>query len=150
VPAAAVPKSALLEQLKSAPARERVPLMKQWLQRAVAETMGFESPEQVELAKGFFDLGMDSLMAMELHSRLHQALQVSLRTTVIFNHPNVAALAEFLIEALELTPRAETDAVSDGAPRAAADPLAAADSMSDEEARRLLEEQLAEHEDFLK
>lgn len=141
--------STLIEQLRSVDARERAPRMKQWLQRSVAEIMGFEGPEQVELGKGFFEMGLDSLMAMELHRRLHQALSVSLRTTVIFNHPSVAALSDFLIEELALGPSAKPDAPREATPREAA-PLADPDSLTEEEAARLLEEQLAEHEDFLK
>ncbi|WP_437970633.1 SDR family NAD(P)-dependent oxidoreductase [Sorangium sp. So ce260] len=94
--------AALLDELKAAPPRERRRLMQRWLRRAVAQTLGFGDAERVDPTRGFFDLGMDSLMAVELRRRLHQAFGLPLPSSVTFNHPNVLALAELLLERLSL------------------------------------------------
>ncbi|KYF87943.1 hypothetical protein BE20_24370 [Sorangium cellulosum] len=80
--------AALLDELRAAPPRERRRRMQRWLQGAVAQTLGFGDAERVDPTRGFFDLGMDSLMAVELRRRLHQALGLPLPSSVTFNHPN--------------------------------------------------------------
>ena len=52
--------------------------------------------EQVDVAKGLFDMGMDSLMSVELKARLEKGTGRRLPTTLTFNYPSVGALAEFL------------------------------------------------------
>ena len=51
---------------------------------------------------GFFDLGMDSLMAVELRNRLIRAFEgeMTISRTVVFDHPDVNALATHLSEEL--------------------------------------------------
>jgi acyl transferase domain-containing protein/NADPH:quinone reductase-like Zn-dependent oxidoreductase/acyl carrier protein len=138
---------AWIEQLKSASPRERPHVMRPWLQRVVAEILGLDGPGRVEADKGFFELGMDSLKAMELRKRLHQALGVRLRATVMFNYPSVTALGGLLLDELALTwgtdPHpAKDDPVTDVPPQEL-------ESLAEDEVARLLEEQIAEHEEFL-
>ena len=57
---------------------------------------------------GLTELGMDSLMAVELRNRLKQAIRHPLPATVVFEHPTVAALTGHLAEMLSIarvTPR---------------------------------------------
>jgi hypothetical protein len=49
---------------------------------------------------------MDSLMAIEIKNRLQTELGVPLRATVVFNYPNIAALAEYLASLLPAAPAA--------------------------------------------
>ena len=46
--------------------------------------------------EGFRDLGMDSLMAVDLRNRLQRSLGCTLPATVAFDHPNVDALAAYI------------------------------------------------------
>ena len=52
---------------------------------------------------GFFDLGMDSLMAVELRNRLIREFEgeITISRTVVFDHPDVEALAKHLSSELE-------------------------------------------------
>ena len=50
---------------------------------------------------GLFDLGMDSLMAVELKRRLERGVGQPLPSTLTFNYPNVGALAGFLETVLQ-------------------------------------------------
>ncbi|KYF91515.1 hypothetical protein BE20_14480 [Sorangium cellulosum] len=85
-PGAAAP--ALLDELAAAPPRERRRTLQRWIQASVAETLGFAEVDEVSPTRGFFDLGMDSLMAAKLCQRLGRALGRTLSSSVTFNHPN--------------------------------------------------------------
>ncbi|HVX38495.1 MAG TPA: acyl carrier protein, partial [Gemmatimonadaceae bacterium] len=50
----------------------------------------------VDVTAGFFDLGLDSLMAVELRNRIERALDVKLPTTVAFDYSSIEELAEYL------------------------------------------------------
>lgn len=52
--------------------------------------------EQVGLQDNFFDLGGHSLLLVQLHRRLCEALEVEISMIEVFQHPTVAALAELL------------------------------------------------------
>ena len=48
------------------------------------------------MKKGFFDLGLDSLTALELKKTLERDLGTELSTTVAFDYPTPEALSQFL------------------------------------------------------
>jgi hypothetical protein len=52
---------------------------------------------------GFFDMGMDSLMMVELRSRLETSLKQTIPSTVLFEYPTINTLAEYI--ATELLPQ---------------------------------------------
>jgi hypothetical protein len=59
---------------------------------------------QVAPRRGFFDQGMDSLLAMELKHRLDAALDEPLPATITFDHPSAEDLARYLLDRLEANP----------------------------------------------
>jgi len=61
----------------------------------VARVLGLDTPPPAD--QGFFDAGMDSLMAAELRTRLARALGRDLSATVAFDHPTRDALVRFLV-----------------------------------------------------
>jgi acyl carrier protein len=50
----------------------------------------------LDFRRGFFDLGMDSLMTVELRRRIERALGFRLQAGITFDHPNLDALAAYL------------------------------------------------------
>jgi myxalamid-type polyketide synthase MxaE and MxaD len=60
--------------------------------------------DQVDPQLGLFEMGMDSLMSVELRRRLEKLTHQPLPSTLTFNYPSVRALAGYLFEVL--TPRA--------------------------------------------
>ncbi len=87
-------KSDISQKLAAANERSRVSILTAYLQAEVAKVLGMES--QPEIQRGFFDLGMDSLMAVELKERLEVSFGASLPATLVFESPNIQALAEYL------------------------------------------------------
>ena len=74
----------------------REALVVDWLRGEVARVLGRDTPGAVDIAQGFFEMGLDSLMAVELKRRLEKAIGLSLPRTLAFEFPNVEALARHL------------------------------------------------------
>lgn len=81
--------------LNAAPA-ERHEAAITFVRAAVAGVLGQATPERLDVRRGLFDLGLDSLLAMQLRRRLEAALDRPLSPTVIFSHPSIRALAGFV------------------------------------------------------
>ena len=95
-PAAAAPENDLLSRLRAAPAGEREDVLASFLREELQAVLRLSSPPSPTAR--FFDLGMDSLMAVELRNRLNRGLAgvYTASNTVMFDYPHTAALARFL------------------------------------------------------
>ena len=92
------PQQQFLQQLEAAPIVERQALLIAHVREQVAQVLGLNSPEQINLRQRFFDLGIDSLMALDLKNKLDLSLGYSLITTLVFDYPTVEALVNYLIQ----------------------------------------------------
>ncbi|HEY3919581.1 MAG TPA: SDR family NAD(P)-dependent oxidoreductase [Stellaceae bacterium] len=94
--------------------------------------------------QGFFDLGMDSTIAVDLRRRLNTALGVALPATIAFEHSTIGALEEYLareVLAGEETRREPTPRAAAATPAMSAARIA---QMSEAEVAALLAERLKE------
>ncbi len=88
--------------LRRSPAGSRKELLVAWLGEHVASLVGFAAGHTLDLQRGFAELGMDSLMAVELRNVLQQNLDLRLPATLAFDAPNVESLATRLLHELGL------------------------------------------------
>lgn len=125
-----------------------------FLRTQLAQVLGFANADKIQLRQRLFDLGLDSLMAVELKNRLEAGLELAVAPTLMFDYPTVEALVEHLHGELTHKFAAGTEG-HNGVPGAAdkveasalddetAQLLAELDGLSDEELAALLNEELA-------
>ncbi len=117
-------------------------LMLNHISRLVGSVLGISA--DIDLRRGFFELGMDSLTSMELRNRLQRELNISLDATLTFKYPTVSALSDYLLGLLSnAKPKQET-----AMPAAVQEDQQEQDS-NNSEAILSLDEQLADIDRFL-
>jgi acyl transferase domain-containing protein/acyl-CoA synthetase (AMP-forming)/AMP-acid ligase II/acyl carrier protein len=70
----------------------------------VGEQLGYQLGQLPSPQTGFFDLGMDSVMAIEFRRRIEQEFGLQMSATLIFDYPNLDRLADHLEETLFSVP----------------------------------------------
>jgi NAD(P)-dependent dehydrogenase (short-subunit alcohol dehydrogenase family)/acyl carrier protein len=96
----------LLHRLADMAEAEREDILTEFVRTRVMATLGsIDEPPSVDI--GMFDLGMDSLMAVELNRSLEAGTGLRLPSTLTFNYPTIRAMAGYLCRAF-----AQTDGVA--------------------------------------
>jgi alpha-beta hydrolase superfamily lysophospholipase/acyl carrier protein len=90
--------SALRARLSALPKEERPQVLQHQIQQEVASVLGLSGPEAVPPERPIKDLGLDSLMAVELRNRLNALSGLRLPATVTFEYPSAQALSGYLLE----------------------------------------------------
>lgn len=115
--APSVPKTEFREALRNCESTERHDLLAEHVRTLVAESMGLASPQFVDPAAGFFQVGMDSLMSVTLQRALSESLGQVMPASVVFDYPTVVALSGYLAtilpELIEATEEADVDDYDD-------------------------------------
>ena len=104
----------LAARLRRVPAAEREAVLVGFLQDELQAVLRL--PERPSPSVGFFDLGMDSLMAVELRNRLNRALSgaCTVSGTAVFDHPDTESLARHLAGALGMPDEDQDQDEGDG------------------------------------
>jgi acyl carrier protein len=76
----------------------RARIVEEFTSAAVARAIGMGAGARPDPDVGFFDLGLDSLGAVELRKHLEVELGVELPASVVFDHSTVDRLARHLLE----------------------------------------------------
>jgi acyl carrier protein len=118
-------------------------LLQAFVRESVGAVLGLPNTFVLEPQKGLRDLGIDSLMSIELRNRLQARISRPLPSTLVFDHPTLSALTEFVAQVLglDLAEPGVSPAVADERARRSQQ-VAAVDALSDEEAEALRLEEL--------
>jgi acyl carrier protein len=114
VAASAGDAGALAQQLRPLSAEQRMKTVLALVTLHVADIFAVSSPLAVDPSRPIKQMGLDSLMAVELRNRLVAATGVKLPATVVFDHPTPAALADHILTTL-YADAGPSDAVSEEA-----------------------------------
>ena len=140
-PPSAPPKPALLRRLNEAPPNSRRKLLLEFVRSQAIKLLGLDPTQPLDDRQPLSDLGLDSLMAVELRSLLSAELELnrSLPATLVFDYPSTSALTDYLAEeVLALGPGGPRSAPRDAAKdERSADLLDRIERLTDEEVDRL-------------
>jgi acyl carrier protein len=89
--------SDILRRLGQAREGERRNVLIGYLRVEVERVLSLDGGMRIEPEERLFDLGLDSLMAVELQNRLQTSLKCTLPSTLFFEYPTLASVAEYLI-----------------------------------------------------
>ncbi|MFC0600942.1 SDR family NAD(P)-dependent oxidoreductase, partial [Streptomyces palmae] len=108
-PSAALP---LAQRLSEMTQSERTQALSDLVRAEAAVVLGHETVERVRTELPFKELGFDSLTGVELRNRLNSATGLRLPSTLVFDYPNPAALADHLAALLTDESRKQTAATT--------------------------------------
>ncbi|MDP8242496.1 MAG: SDR family NAD(P)-dependent oxidoreductase [Candidatus Hinthialibacter antarcticus] len=89
-----------LQTIEALADEERLGALRLHVQTIVADLLGYEGGQLPDAHDGFFQLGMDSLLAVDLKDRLVRSLGVSLAAPAVFSYPNAHDLAAHIFDNL--------------------------------------------------
>ena len=92
--------SDFIKILQATPPDQRERLLKKAIIQEIKKVLGQSQP--IDENKGFFEMGMDSLMAMELKNKLQALVELTLPNTIAFDYPKIDKLVAYLISKLNI------------------------------------------------
>ena len=135
--------SDFLGKLSRVPAGERRDLLAEHIERQAASVLGIARGKRIDRHQALHEIGLDSLMAVEMRNSMCRLLRCTLPPTLLFDYPTIEALVDYLADqVLKLEVDSETSSEtlrSEGSPDA---DIAYLQSISDADAEALLLEEL--------
>jgi myxalamid-type polyketide synthase MxaB len=136
----------LLCELVGLPANQRRGAALACLHREAVALLGLAAGTQIDVAQPLRELGLDSLMSVELRNTIAELLKSKLPATFLFKYPTLQALADYVVSQVPdagQSPQPGSAAATVSADATLASEAAAElEPLSDAEARRLLDEEL--------
>ena len=83
---------------KSLDIAKREVLLQAQIKKEVAQILGSTEIQGIAVNQGFKDLGLDSLMSMELRNRLQNIFGLNLSSTFVFDYPNIKSISAYILD----------------------------------------------------
>ncbi|MER6989023.1 beta-ketoacyl synthase N-terminal-like domain-containing protein [Saccharopolyspora hirsuta] len=96
----------IAEQLGGLSGDDRKQAIAELIRKEAAAVLGHSSADTVEDGSPFFEIGFNSLTAVELRNRLSAVFDLTLPAMLLFDHPTPALLADHVHELLDTTAEA--------------------------------------------
>ena len=103
----------LLERLKFSPIGQQRTELRTRILELTGEVLKID-PQTLDSEAGFFELGMDSILAVQFRQRLEAVLGCRLPVTLAMDYPRVNALVDHLLDEFSSAPSATAPAVPAG------------------------------------
>lgn len=133
----------LLKRLEETPPNQRQAVLVAHIQSNVVKVLGLDPSRSPEPLVGFFEMGLDSLMAIDLKNLLQTSLGQNIRSTLTFEYPNIEVLAENLLsEVLSLNSLTKDNGKSQKDAEKREQVLAQIKELSKEELEALIDKEL--------
>ncbi|NET12708.1 MAG: acyltransferase domain-containing protein, partial [Okeania sp. SIO1H6] len=142
--------SELIHILEKTPQKERLPFLINYLQNQIASVLKLPSSQLPDPEIGFFEMGMDSLMIIELKKRLEKTLLVTLSDTLAFNYPNISSLSSYILEDLLGYAKTENKEIKETQNNNTIDDFSQIEELSEDELEDSILQEILEVETLLK
>lgn len=144
----AVPRVSLATEIAALPHSLRDDAIARAITTLAARALGLPAGAPVDSSRALRDIGLDSLMAVELRNGIGAALERTLPATLLFDYPTIRRLSAYVAALLERASGDVGAAVNqlvtrDAPPHLSPTALSDLDTMSDEDAEALLRDELA-------
>ncbi|PTL76610.1 polyketide synthase [Vitiosangium sp. GDMCC 1.1324] len=106
------------EELRKTEPGRRLSVLEEHLAGHMARVLRLEA-SKIDRMEAFTNMGLDSLMSLELRNKLESSLGLKLSATLLFTYPNLAALAEYLLGKIAASEEASTSTATQTEQRAA-------------------------------
>jgi acyl carrier protein len=132
-----VKKDDLVAQLKRATLNQRKAILVEQLMHCASRALGLSANHKIDELQPLRELGIDSLLAVELRNRIGEVIGKPLPVTLIYDYPSLSQIAEYVGgTVLGLLGEREDSGADD-------ERLASVANLSDEEAEAMLIEELS-------
>lgn len=111
------------------------------LQTTLERVLSLPPSQAIDWSRGFFDLGMDSLTALEFREELQKLIGSKIAAHDIFDYPTIETMTKHLLALLPLQASADHQAKQEtiSEPKAMTEHTTQSDALSDEEIAKLID-----------
>ncbi len=130
-----------MEKLRGVGRSQQRIVLRQLLEDRIRTTLGLPREQAIAPGRPLQELGLDSLLSIELRNSLGASLERPLPATLLFNYPTLAALTDYLLTAAGIQ---ESDRPEERSPKPGRRSLLEeVEALSDEEVERMLSRERA-------
>lgn len=91
----------IMNKLYNALEYERKEIVTESITEIVCKLLNFDNQNDIDLEKGFFELGMESIMIGKFKQSLEETFSLELEDSLLFNYSNILDLSNFIYDSID-------------------------------------------------